>query len=100
MANVERSITDGPGKWDLMLAIFEKKEVSFKIQKGDSRMSIVHPRMRIRSILLEDGSGDSFFLGLYDAHKRCFFVCYYHTITRTGHIIENRDIDFVKKNIR
>lgn len=49
-------ITDGPGKFDLMLALFEGKHVQFKIQ-GNPFLKV-----QINSVGAEDGSRESWLI--------------------------------------
>jgi len=82
--SVECEILDGPGKFDLMLAIFDGKEVVFTIPA-------LRINARIYSVIAEDGSRESWniagaFKAAYDLGERGWkkFSGYYSTKKRTG----------------
>jgi len=67
-------IVKGPGKFDLMFALFERKEVVFKLESG-SKVKVL-----ITSVQQEDGSSNSWNIsGFIVGHNGKNFDAYYRT---------------------
>ncbi|KKU86509.1 MAG: hypothetical protein A2667_03455 [Candidatus Wildermuthbacteria bacterium RIFCSPHIGHO2_01_FULL_47_27] len=95
-------IVNGPGKWDLMLALFEKgKQVDFTVEFKDGAGVKTIFRVKVHSIQAEDGSRESWNLAgeivgqsnmLRDEYKLTEpekvdwrdFTAYYHSRNRSG----------------
>lgn len=85
--NGERQdLSDGPSKWDLMMATFGSNEQVPNIQFRVAKSSITLP-IRLQRIGREDGSGDRFLFSgvLQDATNRTV-EGYFDTKGRTGWI--------------
>ncbi len=82
------SIKNGPGKFDLMLALFEGRQIEFSYDEGDG---ITYSRFRrvivtISGLALEEGSRNGWCLEGYVESSRVRFSGYYDLRTRTGWI--------------
>ncbi len=79
------NITGGPGKFDLMLALFEGQEIFLNLENG-----ITGYRVRISSIQREDGSSQSWNLKgwVVDSPSQTFHAYY---STKGNHGFLTRD---------
>ena len=82
-----KSIVDGPGKFDMMVALFDRPKnnrndhaLCFTLE-GGRPMALV-----IRGILMEDGSHESWIVTGYEMSTGRRFEAYYETRRRTGHV--------------
>lgn len=91
MAEEPIHISNGPGKWDLMVSLFEgnpthRRKVRFEIPNGH-RGNESHTELDVAITLVaqEDGSGESWlFEGYRNGSVRGMIHGYYSTRTRTG----------------
>ncbi len=88
MTQPEFRITNGPGKFDLMLSVFEGKRLKFTLQDVSQRVCVA--AVDIHGVDLEDGSFESwciegYMIDLDGQHlKHNGFTGYYHTRDRHG----------------
>lgn len=77
MANINIQIINGPGKWDLMLSLFEARPVKFRVN-GSAGTNDLY--VRIDMLEREDGSNESW--NFQCCHPK--LKGHYSTKTRTG----------------
>ncbi len=85
------AILNGPSKWDLMLSLFDSREVnlrvvSFTVESGDKKFQL---DVTVSEVVREDGSGESWLLQGYTVPTAGFrreFKAWYRTDRRVGWI--------------
>ncbi len=77
-----RKIIDGPGKFDLMAALFDGKRVFFTIEGGDK------VEAQMNSVAIEDGSRESWLISgrIVGSGSWQKFSGYFETRKRHGHL--------------
>ena len=102
--NEQRPITNGPSKWDLSVALFDRKLVNGrKVRFAVATTPEVQVEVLVSSVQAEDGSGESWNIEGYATELKCFpkggtwkdttvpppphrvFICF-RTDRRTGYI--------------
>jgi len=81
------SIVNGPSKFDLMVSLFDAKEVYFTIEGND----LVKPKkikIKVIGILAEDGSRESWIINYFYENKSSLSgkPIFYRSNRRIGHI--------------
>ncbi len=87
-------IVNGPGKFDLMVGLFEGKPLTFSLTQATAEVRVT---VHLYEVGQEDGSCKSWLL-----EGRCYmpghaldwvnFDGYYHSVNRRGHISLNKPI--------
>ena len=76
------TICNAPSKWDLMMSIFEGKQVTFSLVWTHGNFDVVG---YVTHVIREDGSGESYCVTLRSTDKNTY-EGYYRTDKRTGHL--------------
>lgn len=80
MATYSVRVTDGPGKFDLMLSLFEGKTVEFR-DSGGVRMTV-----KVNGLAIEEGSRNDWLIDGYFEGTLIRLHAFYDLRTRRGHI--------------
>ena len=104
MSTQNKVISNGPGKSDLMFSLFNGKVVTFQIQKEPNKVEVKTHKMRVTTMMMEDGSHDSWLIQAYfvdnrDSAKSGNIYFYYHSGKRTGIVTPDKRLEIIQKGM-